>query len=42
MGGNVDGKDGQVAIPAHPGQPGPPTQDPVRPWGQDDASEKQS
>ena len=28
LGGNVDGTDGEVAIPAHPGQPGPPTSDP--------------
>ena len=28
LGGNVDGTDGKVAIPANPGQPGPPTSDP--------------
>lgn len=42
LGGNVDGTQGEVAIPAHPGQPGPPTRDPVRPWDQDDESESQS
>ena len=31
LGGNVDGKDGRVAIPPHPGQPGPPTHDPMYP-----------
>ncbi len=29
LGGNVDGKDGKVAIPSHPGQPGSPTRDPL-------------
>jgi NADH-quinone oxidoreductase subunit C len=31
LGGNVDGVDGEVAVPAHPGQPGPATRDPIRP-----------
>jgi len=31
LGGNVDGTDGRVAIPAHPGQPGPPARDPHAP-----------
>jgi NADH-quinone oxidoreductase subunit C len=30
LGGNVDNTDGTVAIPPHPGQPGPPTKDPLR------------
>jgi NADH-quinone oxidoreductase subunit C len=29
LGGNVDGTDGRVAIPERPGQPGPPTRDPM-------------
>ncbi|RKY17443.1 MAG: NADH-quinone oxidoreductase subunit C [Planctomycetota bacterium] len=29
LGGNVDGTDGHVAIPPHPGQPGAPTRDPL-------------
>lgn len=29
LGGNVDGQDGKVAIPSHPGQPGPATHDPL-------------
>lgn len=29
LGGNVDGTDGSVAIPARPGEPGPPTRDPL-------------
>lgn len=36
LGGNVDGTDGEVAIPAAPGQPGPPTDDPLRPFGLDE------
>ena len=28
LGGNVDGTDGKVAIPPHPGKPGAPTRDP--------------
>jgi NADH-quinone oxidoreductase subunit C len=31
LGGNVDGTDGEVAVPAHPGEPGPPTRDPLEP-----------
>ena len=30
LGGNVDNTDGTVAIPAHPGEKGPPTHDPQR------------
>lgn len=31
LGGNVDGTDGRVALPPHPGEPGPPTRDPLAP-----------
>ncbi|MCB9899095.1 MAG: NADH-quinone oxidoreductase subunit C, partial [Planctomycetes bacterium] len=31
LGGNVDGTDGKVAIPAQPGKPGPATRDPLEP-----------
>jgi NADH-quinone oxidoreductase subunit C len=35
LGGNVDGVDGEVAVPAHPGQPGTPALDPIRPLNED-------
>ena len=35
LGGNVDGTDGKVAVPAHPGQPGVPSTDPIRPLNED-------
>lgn len=35
LGGNVDGSDGKVAVPTHPGQPGVPSTDPIRPRDED-------
>ena len=35
MFGNVDGTDGEVAIPPNPGQPGLTTRDPIRPRDED-------